>query len=190
MATLLSCYKGMSRSRARLALIGRPSDWAGSLPEMPNIFEKIVKNAELPYEIRKVFATAGDPAEEHRSQALLWRECVARAVMDALGYTGQSEPDKHNSILMEAQAWFKGDDIVQVFDYADLPLETTRECVIRNFPPPKIIVKKKAGLAPLHYLLTIDWKGASAAPKSKRGSDEKNNKAVGPKRNPGRKGLR
>lgn len=61
---------------------------------------------------------------------------MARAVMDALGFTGQTEVDKHNAIMTEAQRWFKyaHDDMREVFDLADMPLEICRESVIQNFP--------------------------------------------------------
>ena len=56
--------------------------------------------------------------------------------MDALGYTGQTEIDKHNAIMIEAQRWFKyaHEDMREVFDLADMHLETCRESVIQNFP--------------------------------------------------------
>jgi hypothetical protein len=101
---------------------------------MSNISERIFQNAEIPFEIRKVFANAGEPPEEFRGQVMLWRECVARAIMDALGHTGQSEPDRHNAILLDAQQWFtEGTEVAEVFENAGLPLGITRECVIQNF---------------------------------------------------------
>lgn len=61
---------------------------------------------------------------------------MARAVMDALGFTGQTEVDKHNAIMTEAQRWFKyaHADMREVFEMADVPLEITRESVMENFP--------------------------------------------------------
>ena len=61
---------------------------------------------------------------------------MARAVMDALGFTGQTEIDKHNAIMTEAQRWFKyaHDDMREVFDLAEVPLEICRESVVENFP--------------------------------------------------------
>lgn len=61
---------------------------------------------------------------------------MARAVMDALGFTGQTEVDKHNAIMLEAQRWFKyeHESMREVFDLADLPLEICRESVLENFP--------------------------------------------------------
>ena len=93
-------------------------------------------NTKLPYGVRKAFANAPEPSELTRPWVTLWRECVARAVMDALGFTGQTEADKHNAIMLDAQKWFKYavDDMQEVFDLADLPLEITRESVMENFP--------------------------------------------------------
>jgi hypothetical protein len=102
---------------------------------LSTIAERISAHPDLPFEVRKVFANAGDPEGWSRAWVLMWRECVARAVMDALGFTGQTEVDKHNAILLEAQRWFKySPDLQEVFDLADLPLKTTRDAVIANFP--------------------------------------------------------
>lgn len=110
---------------------------------MSTIAERIASNINLPFGVRKAFANAPDPEGWSRAWVLMWRECVARAVMDALGYTGQTEIDKHNAIMIEAQRWFKyaHEDMREVFDLADMPLEICRESVIQNFPltkkPPK-----------------------------------------------------
>jgi hypothetical protein len=97
--------------------------------------QRIASDANIPFEVRKVFANAGEPEGFSRNWVLMWRETVARAVMDALGFTGQAEPDKHNVIMVEAQRWFRySADKQEVFDLADLPLEITRDAVIQNFP--------------------------------------------------------
>lgn len=103
---------------------------------MSTIAERISANPHLPFGVRKAFANAAEPEGWSRAWVLMWRECVARAVMDALGYTGQTEIDKHNAIMLDAQRWFKyaHEDMREVFDLADMPLETCRESVLENFP--------------------------------------------------------
>ena len=103
---------------------------------MSTIAERISSNVNLPFGVRKAFANAPEPEGWSRPWVLMWRECVARAVMDALGFTGQTEIDKHNAIMTEAQKWFKyaHEDMREVFELAEVHLETCRESVIQNFP--------------------------------------------------------
>lgn len=114
---------------------------------MSTISERISSNPNLPYGVRKAFAGAPDPEGWTRNWTLLWRECVARVVMDALGFTGQTEVDKHNAIMLDAQRWFKycHEDMREVFDLADLPLEICRESVMENFPLTKKATKISGG---------------------------------------------
>lgn len=101
---------------------------------MSTLSERIADNPEIPFEIRKVFVNAGKPDGWMAPWTILWRECVARAILDALGYTGQTEKDRHFAIQREAQRWFLySGDLVEVFELADLPLKITRESVIANF---------------------------------------------------------
>lgn len=103
---------------------------------MSSVNERMASNTKLPYGVRKAFANAPEPSTLTHPWVTLWRECVARAIMDALGFTGQTETDKHNTIMLDAQKWFKyaHEDMQEVFDLADLPLEITRESVMENFP--------------------------------------------------------
>jgi hypothetical protein len=102
---------------------------------LSTLTERIGANSELPFEVRKVFINAGEPEGWTAAWTNLWRECVARAVMDALGYTGQTEPDKHTAIQWEAERWFRySKDLQEVFELADLPLKTTRDAVLANLP--------------------------------------------------------
>lgn len=103
---------------------------------MSTIAERIAVSPDMPFGVRKAFANAGEPPEWCRPWVLLWRECAARAVMDALGFTGQTEVDKHNTIMLEAQRWFKYnyDDMREVFEMAEVSLEITRESVLENLP--------------------------------------------------------
>jgi hypothetical protein len=103
---------------------------------LSTIAERIAANINLPFGVRKAFANAAEPEGWSRPWVLMWRECVARAVMDALGFTGQTEIDKHNAIMTDAQRWFKyaHEDMREVFDLADVPLEICRESVLENFP--------------------------------------------------------
>ena len=101
---------------------------------MSTLVERIAQNPEMPFEIRKVFINAGKPDGWMAPWTNLWRESVARAILDALGYTGQTEHDKHFTIQREAQRWFLySGDLAEVFELADLPLKITRESVIANF---------------------------------------------------------
>jgi hypothetical protein len=110
---------------------------------MSTIAERISANTDMPFNVRKAFNNAGEPEGWSRPWVLMWRECAARAVMDALGYTGQTEIDKHNAIMLEAQRWFKyaHDDMREVFELAEVPLEITRVAVIENFPLTKKMPK-------------------------------------------------
>ncbi len=104
---------------------------------MSSLAERLASHPDMPFGVRKCFATAGEPTGWTRNWTLLWREVVARAVMDALGFTGHvAEPDKHLNAMIDAQRWFRysREDISQVFELADLPLEICRESVISNLP--------------------------------------------------------
>lgn len=52
----------------------------------------------------------------------MWREVAARAVLDALGYTGLNETQPHNRAIVEARHWFQNnrDDVEAVFDLAGI----------------------------------------------------------------------
>lgn len=114
---------------------------------MSLLAERMSANTDIPFEIRKVFANAEDPSPETLEHTTLWREVVARAILDALGITGQTEPDRHNAILHDAQWWFKySPDLREVFDLAGLPLKITRDSVIENFALTKPSPKYKRGV--------------------------------------------
>lgn len=121
---------------------------------MSTIAEKIATSSKMPYEIRKGFANAAEPDEVNKGQVLMWREVAARLTMDALGNTGQSEPDRHLHIMNEAQKWFSQDleDVSLVFEYAQVPLEIMRGVIIDNFGLTKrgdgVKSKKKSRKAP------------------------------------------
>lgn len=103
---------------------------------MSTLSERISISTKLPFEVRRAFATAPDPEEEERNHVILWRECVARAIMDALGFTGHTETDKHNAVMEEAQRWFKyhPKDVSLTFQYAKISLESCRDAILQNFP--------------------------------------------------------
>lgn len=112
---------------------------------MSTLTERIGANTDLPFEVRKIFINAGEPEGWSAAWTNLWRECVARAVMDALGYTGQTERDKHVTIQREAERWFRySGDLQEVFDLADLPWRETREAVLQNLHK-KPLTKKIRG---------------------------------------------
>lgn len=73
----------------------------------------------VPFPIRRAFAQAGEPT---CSEETLWRETIARAVLDALGYTGvQSEADEHLNVIVDARDWFaRGENVEDVFDLAGI----------------------------------------------------------------------
>lgn len=103
---------------------------------MSTLSERISISTKLPFEVRRAFANAPEPEGEDRNHVLLWREAAARAIMDALGFTGHTEIDKHNAVLGEAQRWFKysPEDVRLTFEYAGLSLESCRESIFRSFP--------------------------------------------------------
>jgi hypothetical protein len=88
----------------------------------------------VPFPIRRAFAQAGDPSSPEEN---LWREVIARAVMDALGYTGvQSEADEHLNVVEDARDWLlRGINTAEVFDLAGMGNVDDVIDSIRETPP-------------------------------------------------------
>lgn len=93
--------------------------------------DRIIQATYLPFEIRKIFQNAEEATCERQD---LWRGVIARAIFDALGFTGQSEKEKHEGDVKSAREWFEngGNDLEEVFILANLPLYEIRESVLTH----------------------------------------------------------
>jgi hypothetical protein len=102
---------------------------------------RIALTAAIPLEIRRVFNQADECATEEEE---LFREVAARAVFDALGYTGHSEPDKHRAAVREARLWFKYEPYAEVvFSNGGILFEGMRESIAGTPALEKTSRKKK-----------------------------------------------
>jgi hypothetical protein len=82
----------------------------------------------VPAPVRRAFATADHPQSPWE---LLEREIAARAVLDAVGITGESMPLDHNRAVREARGWFRWSANVEaVFEYAGLRIDNVRAAVL------------------------------------------------------------
>lgn len=65
----------------------------------------------------------------------LWKAVAARAVLDAVGYPGTSDPEKWNKAVREARLWFRYSDdnktLQSVFAMAGLNLKLIRIDVLK-----------------------------------------------------------
>lgn len=65
----------------------------------------------------------------------LWRAVAARAVLDAVGYPGISDPEKWNKVVREARLWFRFSDdnktLQSVFVMAGINLKLVRKDVLK-----------------------------------------------------------
>lgn len=65
----------------------------------------------------------------------IWRAVAARAVLDAVGKPGVSDPDKWNKAVKEARLWFRYSDddknLQTVFELAGVELAVVREEVLK-----------------------------------------------------------
>jgi len=77
----------------------------------------------------------------------LWRSVAARAVLDAVGKPGVSDPDKWNKAVKEARLWFRYSDddhtLQTVFDLARVELSTVRKEVLKA--PVRYYEKRRVG---------------------------------------------
>lgn len=82
----------------------------------------------VPMPIRRAFATADEPQTAHQA---LEREVAARAVLDALGITGESTPLRHNRAVRDARGWFRwAPNVEAIFDRAGLEIDRVRKLVL------------------------------------------------------------
>lgn len=77
---------------------------------------------EIPYEIMRAFRAAPDPI---CSEQKLWIEVACRLALDAIGETGESEPDEHEEALLAAWRWWAGsiEDVHETLDLAGIDRE-------------------------------------------------------------------
>lgn len=89
----------------------------------------------LPFEIRRAFMQAPECSSDEQS---LWREVLARVILDALGYTGQGTEREHAQVIKEARDWFvNSQDMVTVFDLAGVEHSRVRMTVLGATPVPR-----------------------------------------------------
>lgn len=99
----------------------------------------------VPIEVRRAFAQTTDPKP---GEETLWREVIARMVLDALGITGmQSSLYEHNTLVRDARIWWspRGDtDRKLSFDLASIEnMELISESMNRTTPIPLEQQKRK-----------------------------------------------
>ncbi len=71
-------------------------------------------------------------------EELLFRDIVARAVLDAVGVTGAAEIKQHNDIVRTARIWLRfGEDRDEFFDHAGLEVSAIVAPVLGLDPPYK-----------------------------------------------------
>lgn len=76
---------------------------------------RIINDDEnMPEDIRKFFHQADNPDD---CNAQLWREVLARAVLDAFGFTELSKGNGKRKDIAEARRWFRSNsaDMQEVF---------------------------------------------------------------------------
>ena len=69
------------------------------------------------------------------AEDILWRAVAARAVLDAVGYPGISDPEKWNKAVKEARLWFRYSDdnktLQSVFAMAGINLKLVRIDILK-----------------------------------------------------------
>jgi hypothetical protein len=93
--------------------------------------KRLVTLDRVPVEIKRAFCKSPDPFITYGYRAI-WKEIAARAVLDALGYTGLTdEPGLHDRVITEARNWFKFDPYSRdVFLLAEIELDEVRPHVL------------------------------------------------------------
>ena len=103
--------------------------------------EKLARDMSIPLEISRAFNQAPEVSME---QELLLREVCARAVMDALGQTGEWEVAKHNKAVRSARTWLLEETEYShwrdaVFDLASVQLPQIQRSLAEMTAPLKIV---------------------------------------------------
>jgi len=93
----------------------------------------------IPESVRHVFRGLSIPA---CPQEDLFREVVARAVLDSVGITGLSSSNDHNAVVRAARRWFRsGKDVRQIFELAGI--ESDPEIMGRHILESEVDYKEK-----------------------------------------------
>ncbi len=92
---------------------------------------RLCKIKIIPKSIKQTFLCARiDTAEDD-----LWLAVAARAVLDAVGYPGISDPEDWNKTVREARLWFRFSDddknLQMIFDMAGINLALIRSEVLK-----------------------------------------------------------
>lgn len=102
---------------------------------------------DIPDAIKKAFGAPWSPVIE---EEVLEREVAARAVLDALGHTGEPDSDDHRKAVLDAREWFRaGESVYGVFENAGLEIENLRVVMMtaieakRGYLEPVIELKRK-----------------------------------------------
>jgi len=93
---------------------------------------RLCKVSVISNSIKKAFLCA-DTCQS--AEDTLWRAVAARAVLDAVGYPGISDPEKWNKAVREARLWFRYSDdnktLQSVFAMAGINLKLVRIDVLK-----------------------------------------------------------
>lgn len=97
----------------------------------------IVNDKRTPFLVRQAFAKADFCACPEQE---LWREVLARHVLDAIGSTGLQKPEEHNVALSTARVWFRAcqDSVQDVIDLSGI------EAKAANFAEAMLAIKPPA----------------------------------------------
>lgn len=106
------------------------------------LIDRIIYGEFIPGSIGSIFARAPDPESP---QQALWREVIARATLDALGFAYDQEDSDRGFVVAEARRWFKfvSEDLETVFSLAGMEYEPLRTIVLSCKPYVKKSVDKK-----------------------------------------------
>lgn len=97
------------------------------------LHKRIVKMQRLPKEVREAFYNAdGDDEAENG----MFRDIIARAVLDAVGTTGLEDRSERSQAVMDARVWFKGENPYReaIFSLAGVEPQAVINYV-RGLPP-------------------------------------------------------
>lgn len=89
---------------------------------------RICVTQEVPVEVRRAFR---DSVSSQPDDARLFQEIAARAVLDAIGLTGEFDPQDHDRAMFKARTWIKfGQTAEEFFDYAGINYKLVRQHVL------------------------------------------------------------
>lgn len=79
---------------------------------------RITTAKRVPEKIQTYFKNLSQPESADET---MFREVVARAILDAVGLTGISEANEHNAVVRDARGWFKtSEDVSYIFNLSGI----------------------------------------------------------------------